>query len=302
MLNPLPRAVGAVLSVLGLAVLACTVPGAQQPDTSATVQAVYLTITAQALTSPPPTATTIGTTLPALDTSPTAVLPPSATPPDARTGNGPSLIIPRCAVSMTIDAAETDWIIQPGVSRFALDSVTYGAGEWLGTADLSGYVRLCWNDDGLFVYVEVTDDVHVQNQQGETSWKGDEVELVFDSDLRGDFYNAVWNGDDIQLGLSPGNFADLPPTSVRYHPTINRPAGIELTARQLAGGRGYVLEAKISWGELAVTPQAGLNVGLCLALSDNDHIGTAQQDTMVSHCSRLRVSDPTTWVTATFAQ
>jgi hypothetical protein len=184
-----------------------------------------------------------------------------------------------------------------------LDTVTYGAGEWLGAADLSGYTRLCWNDNGLFMYVEVTDDVHVQNQRGETSWKGDEVELLFDGDLRGDFYNTVWNSDDVQLGLSPGDFADLSPASVRYHPSISLLAGIELTARPLAGSSGgYVLEAKIPWVELSTAPQAGLNVGFCLALSDNDHVGAAQQDTMVSHCTRLRVSDPTTWVTATFAQ
>ncbi len=31
------------------------------------------------------------------------------------------------------------------------------------------------------------------------------------------------------------------------------------------------------------------------ALSDNDQPDQASQDSMVSHCTRLRVIDPTTW-------
>jgi hypothetical protein len=60
---------------------------------------------------------------------------------------------------------------------------------------------------------------------------------------------------------------------------------------------GYVLEASIAWSALSVTAQAGGNYGFCLALSDNAHVGTAQQDSMVGHCTRLGVFDPTTWAT-----
>jgi hypothetical protein len=46
-----------------------------------------------------------------------------------------------------------------------------------------------------------------------------------------------------------------------------------------------------------MTPRSGKNYGFCLALSDNDQPGTASQDSMVSHCTNLKVSDPTTWAT-----
>jgi hypothetical protein len=44
----------------------------------------------------------------------------------------------------------------------------------------------------------------------------------------------------------------------------------------------------------------GKMIGLCLTISDNDHVNTSQQDTVVSHCRNWVYNDPTTWVTAQF--
>jgi hypothetical protein len=223
------------------------------------------------------------------------------TAPQNRSGNGSNLVISRCAATVVIDAQDADWASQAGAVGVPLDKNTYGASEWSGAADLSGSARLCWNDSGLYLLVDVADDVHVQEQRGETSWKGDEVEFLLDTDLRGDFYHDTWNNDDFQLGLSPGNFADLAPASFLYHPSIDLPRGVEVDAERTDTAGSYRLEAGILW-EATVglsTPAAGQNFGMCLALSDNDHVGAAQQDSMTSHCTGLKVTDPTTWVTVT---
>ncbi len=178
--------------------------------------------------------------------------------------------------------------------------LTFGAKEWTGPSDLSGTAYLCWTDASLFLFVNVTDDVHAQTQRGDKSYLGDEVELMFDSDLRGDFYETTWDKDDSQFSLNPGNFADLVPQPFRYRPTAGQPRGIEMVAKPTGSSANYVVEAGIIWEELLTRPVAGQNYGLCLALNDNDHTDKAQEDTLVSHCEGLSVPNPTTWQSVTF--
>jgi hypothetical protein len=280
-------------AALTVAALACG-PRSQPADTRATVEAVFATVSAEALYSPVPSDTPTLTEPPP---SATASLTP--TPPEERTGNGPNLSIARCTHAVSVNGDLGEWAGQDGVTPISLNTVTFGADEWLGADDLSGQARLCWTDSNLYLAVEVVDDVHVQNQRGATSWQGDEVELVVDADLRGDYYDEVWNDDDYQLGLSPGDFGDLGPAAVQYHPSVNEDVGVQVAARQpLEAGGGYRLEAAIPWAVLGISPKGEAVYGLCVALSDNDHVGEAQQDSMVSHCPELQIADPTTWASA----
>ncbi len=293
-------AMTAGLIMLVLAALACNVPDGSGGDTEATVQVVYSTITAQAGMSPVPTdtPTEAATATPTTTGTPTV----TPTPPENRTGNGDNLTIPRCTKTVTVDGGDADWKQQAGVTPFALTHNTFGEAEWQGADDLSGRARMCWIDSMLYLFVEVTDDLHVQTQQGRTAWKGDEVELVFDADLRGDFYDEDWNDDDTQLGFSPGDFGDILAGVMEYHPADKALDDVEIAARRAIGtGGDYVLEVAIPWSVLGVVPRADTNYGFCLAISDNDHVGEAQQDSMVSHCTDLSIPDPTTWVTLRLA-
>jgi hypothetical protein len=283
---------GAVL----LAALACNTSFGSQADTPATVQSVYATITAHAEEAGLPTVdgeqSASATPDSGSSTTPGA---PTPTAQAARTGNGTNLTFPRCSQAIAVDGSDRDWQALEGIPRFALNQVTYGAGAWSGESDLSGYAWACWDDDNFYLIVSVTDDVHVQTESGSTAWKGDEVELMLDRDLPGDFLDADWNDDDIQIGLSPGDFADNPPAAVRYFPTVRDLDAVEVAAS--SSDSGYLLEAAIGWDVLDITPRSGKNYGFCLALSDNDQAGTASQESMVSHCTNLKVNDPTTWAT-----
>nr|MBN1228427.1 hypothetical protein [Anaerolineae bacterium] len=280
----------AVAVALMAAVLACNAAGGSQPDSQATIQAVYATITAQAGALPTATAQTIPTAEPT--TGPTTDV--TLFPDDVRTGNGTNLSISVCPQAITIDAVSADW---GEVERFALSNNTYGSGAWSDAADLSGYARLCWSESALYLFVEVSDDQHVQTESGGSAWKGDEVELLFDGDLAGDFYYDTWDDDDTQLGLSPGDFGSLLPSAMHFHPSVAPAEDVRLAARQTGAGGNYWLEAEIRWRALRVTPQAERTYGLCVALSDNDSPGEAIQQSMVSHCTRLAVFNPTTWIT-----
>lgn len=286
--------VSAAAVAMLLAMLACNVGGSGGADQGSAVENVYATITAQAALTPADTPTPANATPSA---APTQTIAPSATAPNDRGG---VISIKRCSVTIIPDAGYADWQSQGGGTTFSLSINTYGSSQWTGVADASGTASLCWTDGSLFVFVQVTDDQHVQTERGRTSWKGDEIEFLFDSDLRGDFYIDVWDGDDTQIGLSPGNFADLLPAPFKYHPAEGLAGGVDVSAAAIAQNGDYVLEAEILWEELLIKPTAGTNYGLCMALSDNDQAGRASQDSMVSHCKGLLVADPTTWQTVTF--
>ncbi|MCC6904514.1 MAG: hypothetical protein IT326_01645, partial [Anaerolineae bacterium] len=222
----------AVLALLA-AVLACNVPGASRPqDARATVVAVYGTITAQAQITPGGAVITPSAPMtpgPTLSLSPSAT--PSATPPASRAADGSVITIPRCTGAVTTDGALGEWDAQTA-ARFALDRAVYGNTRWTGPGDASADARACWTDTALVLGVSVTDDAHVQTEQGETAWQGDEIELLFDGDLRGDYYEARWNSDDVQIGLSPGDFAGLPPSAVRFHPALDESLALMLMAQR----------------------------------------------------------------------
>ncbi|MBN1122915.1 MAG: hypothetical protein JXJ17_17700 [Anaerolineae bacterium] len=290
------RFIGAAVSAILLSVLACNTSFGSQPDTPATVQSVYATITAHAEEAGLST-TAIATEEPAAtgDTTVDDLDVLTATAQAARTGNGTNLTFPRCSDDITVDGSSQDWEALEGVPRFAINQATYGAANWEGPDDLSAYAWACWTDEILYLIVTVTDDVHVQTENGATAWKGDEIELLFDRDLSGDFLEAEWNDDDIQIGLSPGDFEDNPPAAVRYFPTVRDLDAVGIAASP--SDDGYLLEAAIGWDDFDITPRSGKNYGFCLALSDNDQAGTANQESMVSHCTNLKVSNPTTWAT-----
>jgi hypothetical protein len=286
-----------VALTLAAASLACG-NAPQAPDSQATVAAFYATITAQAESGVPFPTVAAPTDLPATDAA-TPTFTPSPTPPASREGNGINLTIRRCQVIIGVNGDDSDWK-NAGAASFQLGTATFGKSEWQGNNDLFGEAQMCWTDSALYLWVSVTDDIHVQTETGITSWKGDEIEFFFDGDLRGDFYDDSYDRDDSQLGLSPGNFDSIPPNTVEYRPTQGGNTTIEIAARRAIGtGGNYVLEAGIPWALLRTVPEANTNYGLCVAISDNDHVNVARQDSMVSNCTNLLTPDPTTFATVT---
>jgi hypothetical protein len=81
----------------------------------------------------------------------------------------------------------------------------YGSENWSGEADLSAQYMLGWDEDALYLAARIFDDRYVQEAFEEDIYQGDSVEILLDTDVAGDFYLEALNGDDFQLGISPGN-------------------------------------------------------------------------------------------------
>lgn len=306
-----------VICALALGALACgNVP--ERPDSQATVQAFYATITQQAASGSPfptravsQTAPVIsggdnGTSAPNATARPTLTPSITPTPPSERpSGNGALATVPRCPsnVNIQVNGSGDDWQNwSDGASpaRLAIDTVTFGSNERINAGDLSGEAFLCWNSTALYVLINITDDVHVQTQQGRTSWRGDEIEFFFDGELVEDYFESSYNSDDTHLGINPGNFSDNPANAIRYRPNEAVLSGDQLlfaSSRSTQAGANYTVEMAVPWSLLRVVPQADKNYGMCIAVSDNDHVDTAQQDSMASHCKELETPNVTTFQT-----
>ena len=201
----------------------------------------------------------------------------------------------RINTAVAIDGELGEWGNVPVIEANAL---VYSAAGWDGSDDVRGLWRLGWDDSTLFIAVRVEDDRHVQTQTGNQIFRGDSVSLQIDSDLNGDFGPQL-SADDYQINLSPGDFADLPPSAFRFQGTreggmVDAPGhGIGVAAVPVEDG--YQLEAAIPWQDIGLTPAPGLVVGLALNVNDNDTAGTAIQEVMKSHAATRAFRDPSSW-------
>mgnify|MGYP000688352931 CR=1 FL=1 len=167
--------------------------------------------------------------------------------------------------------------------------------NWNGEDDLSGNFYIAWDKDALYVGVEVIDDVHVQFETGRLIYNGDIIEIQVDAELRADFESTTHSRDDIQVGLSPGNFTTLNPEAYIWLPNEISEPRIELAARRT--DHGYNLEAAIPWIYLGGLPEMETAIGFCLNLSDKDNPMSDAQEVMFSTAPRRKWGDPTTWGT-----
>lgn len=199
-----------------------------------------------------------------------------------------------------IDGDLGDW---PQVAVAPSAYRVYAAEGWDGTEDLTAVWYVAWDTDYLYFGVEVTDDVHVQTQTGNQIFRGDSVDIQLDTDRIRDYAPSL-SPDDFQVTVSPGNFADLPPSAFLFRGTsegqiLDAPGrhSILVAARQTE--EGYVLETAVPWIDLETAPSRDLVLGAALNANDNDTPGTAVQEVMMSHVATRTLRDPTGWGTLT---
>jgi len=285
---------------------ACTLPFPTTPTPftfptpNQTLTAIYAPTETATLPPPtlPPLATETPTMEPEVDVSGTAAaaLPSGSPYPTDNTvrSNGTPITAVLAATNPTIDGDLADW----GNLSYTANVVTFGADKWSNSSDLSAAYDLEWDADSLYLAVSVTDDVHSQSHSGYYIYEGDEVEIMLDADLAGDFNNNALSADDYQIGLSPGNFSSLSPEYYRFFPSGfgASPSGVIVKAVQTSAG--YDLEARIPWSAFGIsTPYIGAHYGFAIGISDSDVSGTSDQQSMTSIISGYRLVRPGTWGT-----
>jgi serine/threonine protein kinase len=212
-----------------------------------------------------------------------------------------SMSIPRALIPPQVDGDLSDWKDAP-TGPFPAPHNTFTAKNvqpYGGPDDLSASFYFAWDDANFYVAADIIDDVHVQfaGTRGYNLFKGDDIEIWFDTDLAGDFASREANGDDYQLGLSPGDFGNLAPEAVFWNPdrkdTRNRL--VTVAARPREGG-GYTLEAAVPWEALGgFQPGVGKAMGFAASAGDNDQKGVPIQELMLTTVPALEYRRPFTF-------
>lgn len=170
--------------------------------------------------------------------------------------------------------------------------------------DNTARFSLKWDATYLYLALKVADDNFVQETSGGANiYKGDSVEILIDTNLKGDYCTTDINSDDYQLGISPGYLQDTPlPSAYLWWPdAIKGSKVVDISARFTVAPdpAGWQMEARIPWNMFGNPSHIGGEYyGFALSVSDNDHTGTAQQDGMISTApKRTTWGNPTLWGT-----
>ncbi len=152
------------------------------------------------------------TALPGVQASPTpppgtptsTPIPPTATPTlsDAeqallarvqwRSNNGRPIFAYYTDQPPTLDGYLGEWT---GIV-YAVDYVVTKPENWYGPTDLSATFYTSWDEDHLYLGIEVLDDLHVQASSGKMLYQGDDIELQLDANLLEDFTETKLSDDD----------------------------------------------------------------------------------------------------------
>jgi GH18 family chitinase len=217
----------------------------------------------------------------------------------------PTVLVPRpfektihSISGISLDGQLSDW---PSTPDFVLNNrsqvaYTLSPKSWSGPQDLSAEAYVGWVPDGLFLALRVIDDIHVQTRADSDVWHGDHVELQFDTLLDKDYTNPGMNEDDYQIGLSLGDFAEVPPVAYAWFNGPDAPGPVsKIQMAYTLTPDGYILEVFIPKEQLAgITLAEGATFGMNISPSDTDQEGQGQKVMLSTSVSRT-YADPKTF-------
>ena len=164
------------------------------------------------------------------------------------------------ATAPTIDASvDSVWST---ASSYNVGVLSTGAVS--NSSDASATWKGIWTNAGLYLLVNVTDDVIFTDS--DTNYGADDsIEVLIDGD------QSRWSGydgsNDYQFVFRPGD------TTVRTGiSSVAATTGITFTTTTTSSP-GYRLEAVIPWALLGTTPDAGQTIGLDVSVNDDDDGG-----------------------------
>lgn len=84
-----------------------------------------------------------------------------------------------------VPIAGTDSAMWKKVPAMVLDRKEQSGGKWDGATDLSGSMRLLWDEQAIYFHVEVTDNIHSVPMSSNSWWKNDGLQFALDAYLNG---------------------------------------------------------------------------------------------------------------------
>jgi hypothetical protein len=152
---------------------------------------------------------------------------------------------------------ENTWLKAP---KGSIDKLGFGTSP----SDFNGsYWRAMYDNTHLYLLVDVNDQMKM-NDSGESWWEDDVVEIFIDGDnSKSSSYDNV---NDFQLAFRYND--------VVIHKGSGNINTSNITFSQHNKTNGYVVEVQIPWNNMGITPQNRKNIGLEIAVDDDDNGGS----------------------------
>lgn len=148
-----------------------------------------------------------------------------------------------------------------------------------GTEDLSFEFSVMWDEEFLYFYADVTDNVFSQTNTPDSVWKGDSVQLGLYDNKEGRLLTGYAGSQFEEIALA---VVDEKPVAYRFgKQTQNTQTGIIEADEDFELGTekndaGIVYEMKISWSKLfgrEYIPQKDDSIGFSVLVNDDDGSG-----------------------------
>jgi hypothetical protein len=160
--------------------------------------------------------------------------------------------IQKTATAPVVDGeAEILW---DKVPQIAITNVAMGSAS--SPSDLSGSMKLLWDETSLFILVRVTDDIKSDNNRNAHERDGIEIYLDINNDKADDYgeddfhLRCLWHGSGIDAAQgSPGS---------------------GILAAQRDTPDGYLMEMAFPWTAIYAAPVNGQFIGIDIHINDND--------------------------------
>lgn len=161
----------------------------------------------------------------------------------------------------TIDGSVDEMWNDPAVKTFDAKTVLIGTGPFT-EENFSGSAKAMWDDTYVYVLAQIKDDVLINDSAN--NYQDDAIEFYFDgNNAKTTSYQA---GNDVQYTFRWNDAIVAANNNISV-------TGIEKSMIANITGDGYVLEAKIPWANIGVTPSIGQEIGFDFMAVDDDNGG-----------------------------
>lgn len=182
---------------------------------------------------------------------------------------------------LKVDGDLGEWAKLPGIRLQGRELMVRQPQLYSGRGDLAANVRCAWDAKALYLAVEVTDDVFVQDNSGFNTWKGDCLQVGIDTEpspgreLTGNLLADTGNRTNVEIDLAltpkgPEVYRTLSPDATKLPVRLLIAGEAQLAVTRVEGGLRY--EAALPWktvGRAAGPPKDG-RLGFALAVNDMD--------------------------------
>ncbi len=154
-----------------------------------------------------------------------------------------------------LDGSSIEW----GQTAYSLENNVQGTPN---ASDLSADFQLTWDNNYLYVFGSITDDV-LTNDSGINAWEDDGFEIYLDG---GNDRSFTYDGNDHQLMFRVND-----PTVLYWSTQQTNPAGVDFS--RVITNQGYDIEVRIAWSFIGVSPFSGMDLGIDIHVNDDDDGG-----------------------------